>query len=138
MKKILTLTILIFCLFSTSIKAENIDLDFNNIKVTKENYMYTGEIKNRKIYALIDKDTVIYTFDFKDSFIGNKKNIKNLTKIKVKDKIENKIKTTKQNENKDYSTKFLIINIGAFGVTIFSILNLIKNEKNKINKKEPN
>lgn len=138
MKKILTLIILIFCLFSTSIKAENIDLDFNNIKVTKENYMYTGEIKNRKIYALIDKDTVIYTFDFKDSFIGNKKNIKNLTKIKVKDKIENKIKTTKQNENKDYSTKFLIINIGAFGVTIFSILNLIKNEKNKINKKEPN
>lgn len=138
MKKILILTILIFCLFSTSIKAENIDLDFNNIKVTKENYMYTGEIKNRKIYALIDKDTVIYTFDFKDSFIGNKKNIKNLTKIKVKDKIENKIKTTKQNENKDYSTKFLIINIGAFGVTIFSILNLIKNEKNKINKKEPN
>ena len=138
MKKILILTILIFCLFSTSIKAENIDSDFNNIKVTKENYMYTGEIKNRKIYALIDKDTVIYTFDFKDSFIGNKKNIKNLTKIKVKDKIENKIKTTKQNENKDYSTKFLIINIGAFGVTIFSILNLIKNEKNKINKKEPN
>lgn len=138
MKKILTLTILIFCLFSTSIKAENVDLDFNNIKVTKENYMYTGEIKNRKIYALIDKDTVIYTFDFKDSFIGNKKNIKNLTKIKVKDKIENKIKTTKQNENKDYSTKFLIINIGAFGATIFSILNLIKNEKNKINKKEPN
>ena len=138
MKKILILTILIFCLFSTSIKAENIDLDFNNIKVTKENYMYTGEIKNRKIYALIDKDTVIYTFDFKDSFIGNKKNIKNLTKIKVKDKIENKIKTTKQNENKDYSTKFLIINIGAFGATIFSILNLIKNEKNKINKKEPN
>lgn len=138
MKKILTLTILIFCLFSTSIKAENVDLDFNNIKVTKENYMYTGEIKNRKIYALIDKDTVIYTFDFKDSFIGNKKNIKNLTKIKVKDKIENKIKTTKQNENKDYSTKFLIINIGAFGVSIFSILNLIKNEKNKINKKEPN
>lgn len=138
MKKILTLTILIFCLFSTSIKAENTNLDFNNIKVTKENYMYTGEIKNRKIYALIDKDTAIYTFDFKDSFIGNKKNIKNLTKIKVKDKIENKIKTTKQNENKDYSTKFLIINIGAFGVTIFSILNLIKNEKNKINKKEPN
>ena len=138
MKKILTLTILIFCLFSTSMKAENVDLDFNNIKVTKENYMYTGEIKNRKIYALIDKDTVIYTFDFKDSFIGNKKNIKNLTKIKVKDKIENKIKTTKQNENKDYSTKFLIINIGAFGATIFSILNLIKNEKNKINKKEPN
>lgn len=138
MKKILTLTILMFCLFSTSIKAENTNLDFNNIKVTKENYMYTGEIKNRKIYALIDKDTVIYTFDFKDSFIGNKKNIKNLTKIKVKDKIENKIKTTKQNENKDYSTKFLIINIGAFGVTIFSILNLIKNEKNKINKKEPN
>lgn len=138
MKKILILTILIFCLFSTSIKAENIDLDFNNIKVTKENYMYTGEIKNRKIYALIDKDTVIYTFDFKDSFIENKKNVKNLTKIKVKDKIENKIKTTKQNENKDYSTKFLIINIGAFGVTIFSILNLIKNEKNKINKKEPN
>lgn len=138
MKKILTLTILIFCLFSTSIKAENTNLDFNNIKVTKENYMYTGEIKNRKIYALIDEDTVIYTFDFKDSFIGNKKNIKNLTKIKVKDKIENKIKTTKQNENKDYSTKFLIINIGAFGATIFSILNLIKNEKNKINKKEPN
>lgn len=138
MKKILTLTILIFCLFSTSIKAENVDLDFNNIKVTKENYMYTGEIKNRKIYALIDKDTVIYTFDFKDSFIGNKKNIKNLTKIKVKDKIKNKIKTTKQNENKDYSTKFLIINIGAFSVTIFSILNLIRNEKNKINKKEPN
>lgn len=138
MKKILTLTILIFCLFSTSIKAENTNLDFNNIKVTKENYMYTGEIKNRKIYALIDKDTVIYTFDFKDSFIGNRKNIKKLTKIKVKDKIENKIKTTKQNENKDYSTKFLIINIGAFGVTIFSILNLIKNEKNKINKKEPN
>ena len=138
MKKILTLTILIFYLFSTSIKAENTNLDFNNIKVTKENYMYTGEIKNRKIYALIDKDTVIYTFDFKDSFIGNRKNIKKLTKIKVKDKIENKIKTTKQNENKDYSTKFLIINIGAFGVTIFSILNLIKNEKNKINKKEPN
>ena len=138
MKKILILTILIFCLFSTSIKSENTNLDFNNIKVTKENYMYTGEIKNRKIYALIDKDTVIYTFDFKDSFIGNKKNIKNLTKIKVKDKIENKIKTTKQNENKDYSTKFLIINIGAFSVTIFSILNLIKNEKNKINKKEPN
>ena len=138
MKKILILTILIFCLFSTSIKAENTNLDFNNIKVTKENYMYTGEIKNRKIYALIDKDTVIYTFDFKDSFIGNRKNIKKLTKIKVKDKIENKIKTTKQNENKDYSTKFLIINMGAFGVTIFSILNLIKNEKNKINKKEPN
>lgn len=138
MKKILTLTILIFCLFSASTKAENVDLDFNNIKVTKENYMYTGEIKNRKIYALIDKDTVIYTFDFKDSFIENKKNVKKLTKIKVKDKIENKIKTTKQNENKDYSTKFLIINIGAFGVTIFSILNLIKNEKNKINKKEPN
>lgn len=135
MKKILTLTILIFCLFSTSIKAENTNLDFNNIKVTKENYMYTGEIKNKKIYALIDKDTVIYTFDFKDSFIENKKNVKNLTKIKMKDKIENKIKTTKQNENKDYSTKFLIINIGAFGVTIFSILNLIKNEKNKINKK---
>ena len=88
MRKILTLTILIFCLFSTSIKAENVDLDFNNIK--------------------------------------------------VKDKIENKIKTTKQNENKDYSTKFLIINIGAFGVSIFSILNLIKNEKNKINKQEPN
>ena len=128
MKKILILTILIFCLFSTSIKAENIDLDFNNIKVTKENYMYTGEIKNRKIYALIDKDTVIYTFDFKDSFIENKKNVKKLAKIKVKDKIENKIKTTKQNENKDYSTKFLIINIGAFGVTIFSILNLIKKE----------
>ena len=126
---------LVFCLFSTSIKAENVDLDFNNIKVTKENYMYTGEIKNKKIYALIDKDTVIYTFDFKDSFIENKKNVKNLTKIKMKDKIENKIKTTKQNENKDYSTKFLIINIGAFGVTIFSILNLIKNEKNKINKK---
>lgn len=132
MKKILTLTILIFCLFSVSIKAENVDLDFNNMKVTKENYMYTGEIKNRKIYALIDKDTVIYTFDFKDSFIGNKKNIKNLTKIKVKDKIENKIKTTKQNENKDYSTKFLIINIGAFGATIFSILNLINLKKKSL------